>query len=614
MAGNNVYVAGLPEGLDEVAFRQLFASFGTILSCRICPSKKGVGLGYGFVRFSNAQEVQRCIAVMNGFEYNGNKLLVKVANDQQGKGGPEPDVAAQLAAAAAVASAGLGGAGSLGGGLGAGGLAAATAGLAASAVPRAAEIDWAAVLSQISSATGGSNAAALSVVAAAAAQQQLLRSERAEAPLSTTNVYVAGIPEATDEADFRQLFENFGTVLSCKLCTSAKFETKYGFIKFALPDEAQLAINSMQSIELYGTKLTVRLAKEGSGGMTSTVLPLGVAPASTPLAATTGAGAAAPAAAATTPLDLSPAGLAAIANAAAGGVEPGATSASPPTAPAAEEHAIEEVPHWAPPSDNLYIKGLPGGATDQQVHQIFAAYGNVVQVRVLESRIPGVTSDSVALVRMGSLAEATWLVENLNGNIPQGLTGPVIIRFADTPDMKAKRRGKGGACAAEGGLLELAVPDVPASSSVRQNHRYQPYGACCGAAAGTGAGNTASAGTSWSSAASHEFMKAVSETVAKVKGFPSVTNPDGTDPAHLYVAGLPPNADDLYLYNIFSPFGAIMAIHTMRDEQGVCRGIGFVKFGLPSDAELAIATLTGNQLPDGNIVSVSVKQPRRQGK
>merc|ERR1719236_377425 len=33
-------------------------------------------------------------------------------------------------------------------------------------------------------------------------------------------------------------------------------------------------------------------------------------------------------------------------------------------------------------------------------------------------------------MKMGSISEAQWLVENLSGEIPQGMTSPVNISFA----------------------------------------------------------------------------------------------------------------------------------------------------------------------------------------
>jgi len=112
------------------------------------------------------------------------------------------------------------------------------------------------------------------------------------------------------------------------------------------------------------------------------------------------------------------------------------------------------------------------------------------------------------------------------------------------------------------------------------------------------------------SPASSEFMVAMSETVSRVKGFRPVL-PHTMDPTNLYIKGLPSNADELYLYSIFSPFGPIQSVRLLKDGvSGSCTGAALLKFGLTEDAELAIRTLSGNKLPDGVVLDVTVKTVR----
>lgn len=81
-------------------------------------------------------------------------------------------------------------------------------------------------------------------------------------------------------------------------------------------------------------------------------------------------------------------------------------------------------------SDNLYIKGLPPNITDDLLKQIFGAYGTVVSTKVMPPRSPDM-KESVACVRMVDVEQATWIVQNLNGNIPVGLETPVMVKYAD---------------------------------------------------------------------------------------------------------------------------------------------------------------------------------------
>lgn len=73
----------------------------------------------------------------------------------------------------------------------------------------------------------------------------------------------------------------------------------------------------------------------------------------------------------------------------------------------------------------------------------------------------------------------------------------------------------------------------------------------------------------------------------------------GDDPRHLRIEGLPANGDDLYLYKIFSPFGAIQHVQTRTNEDGTCQGTGFVTFLYASEAKEAFSLVDGEAVEDG---------------
>lgn len=89
------------------------------------------------------------------------------------------------------------------------------------------------------------------------------------------------------------------------------------------------------------------------------------------------------------------------------------------------------------PSDSLLVQGLPANYTEQQVREIFEMYGFVVSSSVLEAGVDHTT----ALVKMTSVDEASWLVQNLNANIPQGLQNPVTVSFADGSEATKRQPG-----------------------------------------------------------------------------------------------------------------------------------------------------------------------------
>eukprot|EP00747_Dinoflagellata_sp_TGD_P185806 gnl/TRDRNA2_/TRDRNA2_42537_c0_seq1.p1 gnl/TRDRNA2_/TRDRNA2_42537_c0~~gnl/TRDRNA2_/TRDRNA2_42537_c0_seq1.p1 ORF type:complete len:376 (-),score=88.14 gnl/TRDRNA2_/TRDRNA2_42537_c0_seq1:96-1103(-) len=324
-----------------------------------------------------------------------------------------------------------------------------------------------------------------------------------------------------EEADFRRLFEGYGTIVSIK-CISAK---KIGFVKMETPKDAQAAIDAMDGFDYNGSQLVVKLASndkgEGKGkewdswgkGAWAWMMMKGW-----------------------------------------GGKGWGGGGSQQ------EEEVV---------GDNLYIKGLPPAMTESKLHEIFGAYGTVTQVRVLETNgfSPDGEGESVALMRMGSVDEATWLVQNLNGNIPQGIEKPVQVKYANAKgayrgdDMKGWGKG-------------WWMPPWVAKGMW---------------------------GKGWQSQALPSMGS----------GYSAGSNEEGTN---LYVKDLSPAADDLFLYRAFARFGAIESARAMVNPDGSCTGIGFVKFATAADAQKAIGVLNGAQQPDGQIMYVSIKTDKRTDK
>lgn len=90
------------------------------------------------------------------------------------------------------------------------------------------------------------------------------------------------------------------------------------------------------------------------------------------------------------------------------------------------------------PSDSIFLAGLPKHSDENFVRQIFGPYGSVMDVRVLpDSGKP----DRAALMRLGSVEQAKWFVDNLHGNMPHGLTSPLTVRFADRNGGKGFGKG-----------------------------------------------------------------------------------------------------------------------------------------------------------------------------
>lgn len=80
--------------------------------------------------------------------------------------------------------------------------------------------------------------------------------------------------------------------------------------------------------------------------------------------------------------------------------------------------------------------------------------------------------------------------------------------------------------------------------------------------------------------------------------------------ASLYIKNLPLDADKLFLYEKFSPYGAILSVKVLNDPQsGQCRGVGFVNFAEHTSAMRSIQALHGTKVGD-KLLHVSLQTPR----
>jgi len=80
-------------------------------------------------------------------------------------------------------------------------------------------------------------------------------------------------------------------------------------------------------------------------------------------------------------------------------------------------------------TDNVYAKGLPLGTPDYLLRPVFAQFGTVVRLKVLEPR-EGEATDCAALIQMSSVEEAKAAVENLNGHVLAAPLPPMRVRYA----------------------------------------------------------------------------------------------------------------------------------------------------------------------------------------
>jgi len=242
-----------------------------------------------------------------------------------------------------------------------------------------------------------------------------------------------------------------------------------------------------------------------------------------------------------------------------------------------------------PESDNIWVGDLPPQIQQPDLMQIFEQYGTVVSVRQLPPKQEG--QNSCAMVRFETVEMAKWVVENLHGNIPQGLENPIITRFANAPGWKEAQAAKGYQDAGKG---------AP---------RWQPYPAKGGGAdfGGKSKGKGKKGGPAPASFKELFFAIKKGEVLGSFGKIP--------EECTTYVKNLPPDTTDVDLYKLFAPFGAIAptGVKAMMTPEGICKGIGFVDFVDPTAAATAVMALDNFALPDGTSLQVSQKTPSKGG-
>lgn len=307
----------------------------------------------------------------------------------------------------------------------------------------------------------------------------------------------------------------------------------------------------------------------------------------------------------------------------------------------------------APPSNRLFIGDLPLNLDETTLREVFGAYGTISSCKLLPPR-PG-AAKVASIIEFATLTEAQWIVDNLNGNMPEGMAQPVCVKFAKPTGGAGAAGGYGKADGKSWNYGKNVSSPYDGRGAVKYNGKaagtYDAKGA--GTNDGKGAGKKdvkgagkydgkgavtrdgrGAAGYNGKGSGTHDGMgattsggKATGETSAvagagtTMQGILDVAVKNGLFPCGttrpdeqcVYIRGLPSDTTDLDLYKMFSVFGAIppRGVKAMTKEDGSCNSIGFVDFLHPDMAKAAIAALNGFVLPDGTSLFLKTKSPKK---
>eukprot|EP00638_Chattonella_subsalsa_P014181 CAMPEP_0117779116 /NCGR_PEP_ID=MMETSP0948-20121206/1406_1 /TAXON_ID=44440 /ORGANISM="Chattonella subsalsa, Strain CCMP2191" /LENGTH=143 /DNA_ID=CAMNT_0005606589 /DNA_START=29 /DNA_END=457 /DNA_ORIENTATION=+ len=80
---NKVYVGNLSFSTDEYGLKEAFSAYGEVITCTVVTDRDtGRPRGFGFVTFSNSNEVDEAIDRGNGRELDGRDIRVNKAQDK----------------------------------------------------------------------------------------------------------------------------------------------------------------------------------------------------------------------------------------------------------------------------------------------------------------------------------------------------------------------------------------------------------------------------------------------------------------------------------------------------------------------------------------------------
>ncbi len=84
----NIFVARLHSGTTADDLKSLFEQYGEVKFSKVIRDHEtGFSKRYGFVEMENEEEALQAIEALNDFEFQGSKIVVKVSEPREPRGG-----------------------------------------------------------------------------------------------------------------------------------------------------------------------------------------------------------------------------------------------------------------------------------------------------------------------------------------------------------------------------------------------------------------------------------------------------------------------------------------------------------------------------------------------
>ena len=239
---------------------------------------------------------------------------------------------------------------------------------------------------------------------------------------------------------------------------------------------------------------------------------------------------------------------------------------------------------------NLYVAGLPSSVDEDKLAALFRPFGAIITHKVLFNEDG--TSRGVGFVRFDKREESQKAIDSMNGKTLEGGSAPLTVKYAIPPQVKNLNN------------QIKTLLGATQQASLRFNPMMRP-------GAVPGQVPTAAAVAAAAAAMAPQNPVAAAPNLGVMGGLqgPIDQTSRAVGPWCIYVYGLQPTAAEYTLYQLFSPFGAILSVRVMRDltkPDQPCKGFGFVNFANYHDAHKAVMQLN-NFMYDGKTLQVSFK-------
>ncbi|XP_013136294.1 PREDICTED: ELAV-like protein 1 [Papilio polytes] len=275
-----------------------------------------------------------------------------------------------------------------------------------------------------------------------------------------------------------------------------------------------------------------------------------------------------------------------------------------------------KVSHKPDMESNLYISNLPPDMTVERLNSLFCQFGHITTSRV---------SQGIGFVCFESRQQAEDAIQHMNGQAPFPGAGNMLVKFANKPNnnkngprsiqrvVSTSTIAYNGAAVFNGSTPAFNGTNLSAAFGARPGGFGPAYPQASPPPLLPSPGKA----LPFINKGQQRFnpMAATNHSPLPLLGAPASPVPllgaAGPHQTTVYVYNIGEDTEELALWQLFGPYGAIDSIKVIKDpETKKNKGFAFINMREYDEAAMAIQTLNGFTL-NGQVLSVSFKTQKR---